>query len=300
MSHRRYGPYSFETAHENKLFFPAAGLTKGDLINYYEKIAETMLPYIKERPLVMQRLPDGIDGKDFFQKQVPDYFPDWIARQSVAKEGGEVCHAIVNNAATLAYLADQGCITPHIWLSRRDQLNHPDRMILDLDPPGDDFAPVRHAAQRARTLCEELKLPVYVMTTGSRGLHLVVPLECSQTFDQVREFAQWLAKVLAEKHPDALTTAIRKRDRGARIYLDVARNAYGQHGVAPYAVRARAGAPVATPLSWDEVDKTTLAADKYSIQTIFRRLGQKGDPWQGLQKNAVNLAAAQQARADRE
>ena len=300
MSNRSYGPYSFEASNEEKVFFPDAGLTKGDLIDYYAKIAETMLPYLKERPLAMQRLPDGIDGKAFFQKEVPDYFPDWIEREQVKKEDGEVSHVIANNAATLAYLADQGCITPHVWLSRRDQLHYPDRLILDLDPSGDDFAPVREAAQQARELFDTLKLPVYVMTTGSRGLHLLVPLDRSETFDQVRDVAQRLAKALAERHPDTLTTAARKKDRGNRVYLDVARNAYGQHGVAPYAVRPRPGAPVATPLSWDEVGRASLAPDKYTLKTIFRRLGQKGDPWQGLQKHAVDLESAQQALAGEE
>ena len=293
MSTRRYGPYSFEASNGEKVFFPDAGITKEELIEYYDKIAKTMLPYLKERPVAMQRFPNGIEGEGFYQKQVPGYFPDWIERQSVTKEEGRVSHVIINNVATLAYLANQGCITPHVWLSRRDKLHYPDRLILDLDPTDEDFSKVRNAALQSRTLFKELDLPVYVMTTGSRGLHLLVPLDRSQSFDRVRDFAQRLVEELAARHPDELTSAMRKKDRGNRVYLDVTSNAYGQHAVAPYAVRPRSSAPVATPLDWDEVCDSSLTADKYTISSIFRRLAQIDEPWLRMQKHAVSFRAAQ-------
>jgi bifunctional non-homologous end joining protein LigD len=275
------------------LFFPDDGFTKGDLIDYYDRIGDRMLPHLKDRPLMMHRFPDGIAGKDFYHKETPDYFPDWIETVSVKKEGGRVNHVVCANRATLVYLADQACITPHVWLSRRDRLNHPDRLVFDLDPPGEDFAPVRQAAFYIRDLLDELDLESFLMTTGSRGLHVVVPLNRQDNFDTVRGFAQQLAETLAERHPDELTVEPRKNKRGGRLYLDTARNSYAQTAVAPYSVRAKNGAPVATPLKWHELKNRKLTARTYTINNIFRRLGSEDDdPWQGLNRRGKSLDKA--------
>lgn len=292
MSSRRYGSITFETSNEDKVFFSDPEITKGDLIDYYGRIASQMLPLVKERPLMMHRFPDGIDGKDFYHKEVPDYFPDWIDTVSVKKEEGTITHVVCNKQATLVYLADQACITPHIWLSRQDRIHNPDRLIFDLDPPGDDFSPVRKAAFGLRELLEELGLASFPMTTGSRGLHLVVPLDRREDFDAVRRFARRVAETLAGRHPDELTVESRKNKRGNRLFLDTARNAYAQTAVAPYSIRARPEAPVATPLDWQELKDSELSARSYTMANIFRRLGSKDDPWQGLNRRGRSLGRA--------
>lgn len=285
---------TIEISNQDKVFFPQAGLTKGDLIDYYRRIAETMLPYLKERPLSMQRFPDGIEGEGFYQKQVPEYFPDWIDRVAVAvkEDEDEQPQVVCNQAATLVYLANQACITPHAWLSRQDKLDCPDRLIFDLDPPDNDFEPVRFAAQLLREALEERGLTPFVMTTGSRGLHVVTPLDRQADFDTVRLFARELAKLLADREPDRLTVEPRKDKRKGRLFLDYLRNAYAQTAVPPYAVRAKPGAPVATPLDWDELNNSELHSQQYTMQNVFLRLGQKKDPWQGMMDKAGSLAKA--------
>jgi len=269
------------------------GITKYDLAEYYSKVSDVALRHFRGRPLTMHRYPDGIDGGDFFQKNIADYFPDWIDRATLPKEDGEVTHVVADNAATLVYLANQACITPHLGLSRIDHPHHPDRMIFDLDPSDDDFDKVRETARRLRKLLDDLNLTSFVQTTGSRGLHVLVPLNREADFDHVREFSHRVCRVLAEKHPDLMTTEQRKAKRGDRVFLDDLRNAYGQTSVAPYAVRARPGAPIATPLEWDEVDDGGLTPRKYRIGNIFRRLGQRKDPWTDIARHAQGLASAQ-------
>lgn len=296
------GRQTIEVERADKLLFPEDGITKGDLIDYYREIADTMLPYMKDRPLTMHRFPDGIEGNDFYQKEAPDYLPGWIRRVTIRVEGSgqEQDQIVCDDAATLVYLANQACITPHIWLSRAGKLDHPDRLIFDLDPPTEDFEPVRQAAQALRAILQDIELASYVMTTGSRGLHVVVPLDRSADFDTVRDFARDLAEVLAARHPDRLTTAQRKAQRDGRLFLDYLRNSYGQNSVAPYAVRARPGAPVATPLDWEELSRKQLTSQTYNMSNIFRRLGQKENPWQGMMRHARSLTKPQQklAQAD--
>jgi len=286
---------TIEISNKDKLFFPDAGITKGDLIDYYRRIAQTILPYMQERPLSMQRFPDGIEGEGFYQKQVPDYFPDWIDQVSVKvkEDETEQFQVVCNNAATLVYLANQACITPHLWLSRQDKLDYPDRLIFDLDPPGDDFESVRFAAQLLREALEEVGLTPLVMTTGSRGLHVVTPLDRQADFDSVRAFARELVELLANREPDRLTVEPRKNKRKGRLFLDYLRNAYAQTATAPYAVRAKPGAPVATPLDWHELNNSELHSQQYNLGNIFRRLSQKTDPWQGKMDQTGSLAQAQ-------
>jgi bifunctional non-homologous end joining protein LigD len=286
----------------DKVLFPESGITKGNLITYYRRMAATMVPFMEGRPLTMHRFPNGIGASGFYQKEAPDYFPEWIRRVCIAveEEGGEEQPQIIcEERATLVYLANQACITPHIWPSRVDKLHYPDKLIFDLDPSGNDFALVRETALDLQQLLSEVGLVPFVMTTGSKGLHVVVPLKRTAGFDFVRAFARDVAGVLAQRKPDKYTVAMRKRKRGGRIFLDYLRNSFAQNSVTPYAVRARPGAPVATPLEWDEVDDKQLHSQRYTIKNIFRRLGQKEDPWQQMMAQARTLEPARRRLGQR-
>jgi bifunctional non-homologous end joining protein LigD len=293
---RRYGRRSVETSNEDKILFPDVGLSKGELIDYYERIAEHLLPHLKDRPLVLQRFPDGIGRQGFYQKQVQTYFPDWITtvRVEVAVSDGSQELVVCDRKATLGYLANQACITLHPWLSRRDRIHHPDLLVIDLDPPQDDFEAARRAALRVRDLFDELELPTFPKLTGSQGVHVVVPLDRSGDFDSVRAFARSAMRLLAARHPDELTTEQRKHKRRGRLYLDVGRNAYGQTAVAPWSVRPLPGAPVATPLAWKELERRGIGPRDYTVKNAFRRLAQRPDPWAGLRRRARSLGPARE------
>lgn len=264
----------------DKPLFPDAGLTKAGLANYYARIAPVMLDHLRGRPLTLHRFPDGIDGVAFFQKDMPEHFPDWIARAIVdRKEGGEITHVLAQDADTLRFLVDQGAIVLHVWPSRYDRPRHPDRLIFDLDPSDNNWSPVVMAARRLRKALSGDGLEPFVMTSGSSGLHVVAPLDRSAAFHSVRDYAKRVAARLADQRPRELTTEQRKCKRGQRIYLDVARNAYAQTAVAPYSVRAIPGAPVATPLAWHELSNPDLHPQRYGVANIFRRLAQRDCPW---------------------
>ncbi len=288
----KVGHYQVKITNPEKILFPKANCTKLDFIQYYQKIAPIMLPHIKDRPLTMNRFPEGVQGALFYQKDVPDYFPEYIALQPVEKSSGEVInYALINNEAALVYLGNYVCV-PHIWLSKEPKLNYPDRMIFDFDPsPGVSFAMVKWAVQEMKKHLTLLGLPVFVMTTGSRGLHVVVPIKRNYLFDVVRGFAQEIAKCLVNKYPSKLTVEIRKAKRGKRIFIDTLRNAWGATTVAPYAVRAKEGAPIAVPLKWTEVSGLTTS-HKYTIKNIFQRISRVGDPWKNINKEACALTQA--------
>lgn len=282
------GNRSIEVSKADKVFFPDDGITKGELAEYYRQVAPTLVHHAQDRPMAAERYPDGITGERVFQKNVPEHFPDWIRRVEVPKkEGGTTVHAVCDDAATLVYLADQGCLTPHSWLSRTDELDTPDRLIFDLDPAGRQLDDLRSAARSVRGLLEELGLVPFLMTTGSRGFHVVAPLRRDHTFDHARDFAHRMAIVLAEREPTTLTVEQRKEDRGQRIFLDYLRNAYAQTAVAPYAARAKPTAPVATPLSWEELD--TTEPWRFTITNVLERLSRRGDPWSNFANRARSL-----------
>jgi bifunctional non-homologous end joining protein LigD len=285
------GGRTFEADNLDKVIFPKERITQGDLLDYYRRIADTILPHLQGRPLTMQRFPDGIEEQGFYQKEAPDYFPDWIRRASIQLKGEDRAQdqVVCDDAATLAYLVDQGCITLHVWESRADKLDHPDRLVFDLDPPDPGFELVRQGAQALRDTVDEVGLVPFAMTTGSRGIHIVTPLDQSASFDTARAFARDLAELVAIRSPHRFTTEMRKADRGERLFLDYLRNAYGQTSVAPYAVRAKEGAPVATPMDWDELQDSSLHAQSYTVKNILRRLGQKKDPWRDMMQHARSL-----------
>jgi bifunctional non-homologous end joining protein LigD len=274
----------------SKALFPD-GMTKADLAGYYERVAAAMLPLVRGRPVHMQRFPDGIEGREIQQKQAPAYFPDFVTRARVPrKRGGSVEHVVIDKPETLIYLVDQACITPHVWLSRSEKLECPDRLIFDLDPPRPDPRVLRQGARALRSLLEDVGLSAYLMTTGSRGLHVVAPLDRSAGFGESRALARSLAQVLVARHPERFTLEQRKNRRGERLYLDTARNGYAQTAVAPYAVRALPGAPVATPLVWDELSRT--GPQRFTARNVPRRLAAKGDPWGGIERDAAALSDA--------
>jgi bifunctional non-homologous end joining protein LigD len=282
-----------EITHPDKVLFPDDGITKEDLASYYERVSEWMLPHIKFRPISMQRFPDGIGRKGFFHKDAPDYFPAWLRRVEVPKSGGTVTHVYACDADTLVYLVGQNTITPHVWLSRVDRPWQPDRMVIDLDPPpGVDFTAVRRAARQSGELLRELGFTPFAQVTGSKGIHVWTPLRRRASNDDVRAFARDLARVLAQRHPDDLTTEWRKEKRDGRILVDTARNTYAQTAVPPYAVRPRPGAPVATPIEWDELSDSKLRPDRWTIKNVLRRLEKKGDPWDDIASYARGISRA--------
>jgi len=285
-----------EITHPDKVLFPSDGITKADVAGYYERVSEWMLPHIRSRPISMQRFPDGVDGKGFFHKDIPDYFPHWIRRVDVPKAKGTVTHVVVADAATLVYLVGQNTITPHIWLSRADRLWQPDRMVIDLDPaPGTDFADVRRAARRTGELMRELGFTPFAQVTGSKGIHVWTPLRRRAGQEDVRALAGDIGTVLATRYPEELTTKFRKAGRGGRILVDSARNTYAQTAVPPYAVRPRPGAPVATPIEWDELSDSKLRPDRWTVTTVLRRLAAKGDPWAEIASYARGISRARRA-----
>ena len=285
-----------ELSNTGKVFFDDPEITKGDLIGYYQGIARRMLPYLRDRPLVMARYPDGIRGERIVQKNIPGYFPSWVSRVEVEKQAGELCQVICDKPATLVYLANQACIEMHAFLSKTGALDRPDQLVFDLDPPGEDrFGEVAQLALQLRELLEDdLGLTAYVKTTGGKGLHVHVPLRASDGFDAVRRFARQASEVLAARNPDLVTTQQRRAGRGDRVYADVMRNAYAQLVVAPYSVRARPGAPVATPLRWEELADRGLTPLRFTLRSVGDRLEQLGssDPWAGLARRRYGLAGA--------
>ncbi|HEV3199308.1 MAG TPA: non-homologous end-joining DNA ligase [Bryobacteraceae bacterium] len=276
-----------------KILFPKDGITKGELIHYYERIAPLMLPYLEGRPLVLQRFPDGIDKPGFIQKAAGAYYPAWIKTARVKKAGGTVRHVVADDAATPVYLANQGCVTLHPWLSRVDDINCPDQMVFDFDPSrDDDLAGVVAAALMLKDVLDRLELPAYVKATGSRGVHVVVPLDGLQDFDAMRAFARQLAGVVVDRDTGRYTLEQRKDKRHGRVLIDVNRNAYAQTAVATYSVRARPGAPVSVPLEWSELRKKSFRPDAFTLRNVFDRLEKTEDPWKDFRRDAASLKAA--------
>jgi bifunctional non-homologous end joining protein LigD len=288
----RVGRRTVEISSPDKVLYPGEGITKGDLVEHYRRAAERILPHLKDRPLALERYPDGIRGERIFQKNVPRHFPSWISRVTVRKAGGTLDQVVCTEAATLVYLANQACITPHAWLSRADRPDHPDQVIFDLDPAVNGFEEARVAALSLRSLLEELELPSFAKTTGGKGIHVTVPLDRRADFAAVRQFARDVAAVLVTRDPKRLTTEQRKDKRRGRLYIDVMRNAYAQTAVPPYAVRATPGATVATPLAWREVADRSLRPSRFTIRTIVRRIERGKDPWEGLSQERRSLSRA--------
>jgi bifunctional non-homologous end joining protein LigD len=289
-------------SHPDKVLFPDDGITKADLVDYYRQVAPLMLPLVSGRPVTMQRFPNGIGRGGFLQKQVGDYFPDWIervtapnrrTRQGTVRE--QVTYMVCRDPDDLAYLANQACVTPHVWLSRTPDIYRPDQLVFDLDPASSDPRVLRLAAAALHELLEELGLASFLKSSGSRGLHVVVPLVPAAETDAVKVFSMVVAEALAARHPDELTTEGRIADRDGRLYLDIGRNGYAQTMAAPYAVRARQGAPVSVPLDWSELDE--FDPGRHTLRNIAERLA-RPDPWAGMDQAATTLDKARARLAE--
>jgi bifunctional non-homologous end joining protein LigD len=293
MTGKRFGRYTVELSKQDKVLFPDDGFTKGDLVAYYEAVADAMLWHLKDRPLSMKRFPDGIAHSGFFQKDASDYFPDWITRTRQRKAGGTVNYVVCDKVATLIYLANQGCIEYHVGLSRIDQIDHPDMLVVDLDPEEGSFALARKTALLIRDIYEEdLGLPAFAKTTGGNGVHVVTPLDRSASFAEVRSFARDLAVVIEREDPKHLTVESRKAKREGRMFLDVGRNGYGATAVCAYSVRARPGAHASMPIHWDEMEDAKLKPSRFTIKTVPTRLAEDGDAWAGMMRNRRSLKSA--------
>ncbi|MDH3715198.1 MAG: DNA ligase D [Gammaproteobacteria bacterium] len=284
--------HEFQLTNLDKIFWPAEKYTKGDLINYYGDIADWLLPYLRDRPLVMTRFPDGIEGKSFFQKDAPGFVPDWVRTETMWSEEGarEIRYFIADDVDTLRYIINLGCIPLHVWGSRLANLERPDWSILDLDPKGAPFTQVVKIARAIRRLCDDIGLPSYVKTSGSTGLHILLPLGGEYTFEQSRSLAQLMAYVIATRLPAIATITRAVGRREGKVYIDYLQNGHGRLLVSAFSARPLAGAPVSMPLKWSEVN-SKLDIARYTIKNAvarMRRLG--GDPLRGAIEDKPDIA----------
>jgi bifunctional non-homologous end joining protein LigD len=275
--------------HPEKVLFPDDGITKGELAAYYQAVAKVMVPHIRKRPVTMERYPAGIGAKGFFHKDVSKGFPTWLQRIEVPKHGGKVHHALVTDTRSLLWVVNQNCITPHVWTSRAPDLYQPDVCVFDLDPSGDDPEVLRAAALGLRDLLAELELRSWVKTSGSKGFHIVVSLDGKSSFGAVSRFAHAVGTILVDRDPRHLTQEFSKADRGGRIFVDTGRNGYSATFAAAYAVRAKRGAPVSAPCTWEEVERGEVGPRTYTLRTMAERLARVGDLWSDVRKNRRSL-----------
>ncbi len=292
------GDRMIELSSENALMYPDDGITKGDLVEYYLDIAASMLPHIEDRPLTVERFTKGIGARGFIQKNASEHYPDWIRRASVPsrKRPGEASlHAVCDDAATLIFLANQRCVTYHITPVRCDMLECPDRLIFDFDPTDHSdtsFATVRQGAIEVGNLLRECGLTPFVKTSGSKGLHVIAPLDRCAHIDEVRAFGKAASELVARRDPERFTIAMSKSERAGRVFLDYLRNGYAQTVVAPYSLRPLPGAPVSMPLTWDELDAPGLHARSFTLKTAKARLELRRDPWANIDAHRGSLDSA--------
>jgi bifunctional non-homologous end joining protein LigD len=264
----------------NKTYWPTEKYTKSDLIEYYQSLSAWLLPYLRNRPVVMTRFPDGIDGKSFYQKDAPDWTPDWVRTVPIwsTDTQKEVRYFVADDAETITYLANLGTIPLHMWLSRVGSLEQPDFCVIDLDPKEAPFSDVIRCAIVLRRLCEEIGMPSYVKTTGKSGLHILLPLGRQCTYEQSRMLGQLLAELMLREVGDIATITRHIKSRGEKVYLDFLQNRHGQLIVTPYSVRPLPGAPVSMPLVWDEVNPS-LDPRNYTIRNALEQMERMGrDP----------------------
>ena len=284
-------PATVAITNPDKLFWPENGLTKSDLVEYYRAVAPWLLPYLKDRPLVLTRYPDGIDGKSFYQKDAPDYVPDWIRRETLWSEGAEreIRYFVIDSAEGLAYVANMAAIPLHIWSSRLTSLQHPDWCILDLDPKGAPFKNVVQVARAIHKICEAADLPHYVKTSGSTGLHVLIPLGAQYTHEQSRAMAELLANCVVSQLPDIATVERQLSARDGKVYVDFLQNGHGRLLVAPYSMRPVTHATASMPLRWNQVT-ARLDMHRYDMRTLPKLLEkQKSDPFGDLFDEAADL-----------
>ena len=277
--------------HPDKVLFPDDGITKGELAAYYEMIAPAMLPHIQGRPITMERFHRGIGEKGFFQKDVSRGFPEWLQRVAVPKKGGTVNHPLVEDARSLLWLANQNSITPHVWISRVPDLWHPDICVFDLDPAEEHPEVLRDAALALRNLLRDLELDSWAKTSGSKGFHIVVPLDGSAEYGEVGRFASAVGGMMVRRDPEHLTQEFSKTDRRGRILVDTGRNAFHATFAAPYAVRAKPGAPVSAPCTWEELERG-VGPQSFTLRGMATRVAEAGDLWADMLKCKQSLRRA--------
>ena len=279
--------------HPEKVLFPDDGITKGELAAYYESIAPVMLPHIRARPVTMERYPAGIDKKGFWQKDVSKGFPDWLERVEVPKKDGTVHHPLITDTRSLLWVTNQNTITQHVWVSRVPRLYYPDVCVFDLDPSREDEPEILRAAALAlRDLLRELGLPSWVKTTGSKGFHILVSLDGKSRTGDVARFAHAVGTLLVTRDPQHLTQEFSKADRGGRILVDTGRNGYSATFAAAYTVRAKPGAPVSAPCTWEEVERGEVGPRTFTLRTMADRVGAVGDLWADMPRRKRSLSRA--------
>lgn len=293
----RVGGQRIDLSHLDLQMFPGDGITKEDIIVYYRTVARVMLRHVKDRPLTLQRSPKGIEGETLCESHRPDDFPDWIPGVPASDKNGGATYITVETPADFVYLANLGVTTLYMGLSRVDRIDYPDRMVFDLEPGTADFSQVQKAARRLNQLLQSLGLAGYVQTTGLKGMQVLAPIKRTLPFDAVGEVAAAIASRLESSFPKLVTTDTDPEQWNGRVFIGHSRNAIGNTVVVPYSLRTRAGAPVATPLDWREVSATNLQADKYTLRNIRRRLSQKPDPWDNMNRRASSLMKAQERLA---
>ena len=275
-----------------KMFWPADGYTKGDLVSYYERVAPLLLPYLRDRPLVLTRYPDGITGKSFFQKDAPEFTPAWVRTERVYSKDAEreIDYFVVDDVESLRYVANSGTIPLHLWASRLGSLEQPDWLVLDLDPKGAPFTDVVKVARALHRILDDLELPSYPKTSGATGLHILIPLGARYTYDEVRTFARLLAVLGVEAEPEISTVARPLRSRGGKVYIDFGQNGHGQTIVGPFSLRPLPGAPASCPLTWGEVT-ARLDPARFTMITVPKRFDKMADPLAPVLTGGIDMAA---------
>ncbi|HEX2250336.1 MAG TPA: non-homologous end-joining DNA ligase, partial [Gemmatimonadales bacterium] len=287
-------PSQFSITNEKKIFWPEDGYTKGDLIRYYQSVSQWILPYLTDRPVVLTRYPDGIAGKSFYQMDAPGFVPDWVRTERMWSEQAqrEIDYFICDDESSLLYLVNLGTIPLHVWSSRVANIGHPDWCILDLDPKGAPFSDVVTVASVAHSLCEEIGLPNFVKTSGSSGLHVMIPLGCQCRHDQARSLGELLARLITAELPEISTLTRQVSNRGGKVYVDYLQNGSGRLIVSPFSARPLPGAPVSTPLKWTEVT-SKLDIRQFTIANVAERMRKlKRDPLAGVLELAPDIGAA--------
>jgi bifunctional non-homologous end joining protein LigD len=276
--------------HPEKVLFPDDGITKSDLAAYYDMIAPVMLPHIVRRPVTMERYPSGIGKKGFWQKDVSKGFPDWLERIAVPKKDGTVHHPLVTDQRSLLWITNQNTITQHVWVSRAPKLYYPDVCVFDLDPPSDHNPDILRAVTLAvRDHLASLGYESWVKTSGSKGFHILLSLDGTARMGEVARFANAIGTEMVKRDPKRLTQEFSKADRNGRIYMDTGRNGYSATFAAPYTVRAKPGAPVSAPCSWEEIESGAVSPQSFTLRTMAKRIDTVGDLWADFGKHTIRL-----------
>ena len=287
----KFGDITVACTHVDRIMFPDSGIEKREVLAYYHRVADLMVPELRDRPLSMERFTKSVDKGGFFQKHAQKHYPPWIDRVEI---GGKtiVEYPIANSNAALVYFANQGGVAFHIWTSRTAAPDHPDLVVFDLDPPEGKFELVREVARLLHELLDELGLPAFLKTTGSKGLHVVVPIDGVATYPQVNELTHGIAQLLCTRYPDLVTIEFYKKDRKGRLFFDTLRNVAGATFIAPWSLRGRPGAPISAPLTWPELEDPKLRSDGIRLRDFEARFDAHGDPWYGFRDRPGSVASA--------